>query len=111
VLGLSYAAVPMYRIYCQYTGMGGKAVLNEKINQKVANMQKVPERKIRIMFDASTSARLAWDFKPTQDWIVCSPGETVLAFYTATNQLDRPVNGNCRIDLIANLKNTLYHSI
>lgn len=93
VLGLSYAAVPLYRIYCQKTGKGGQAVLEDDINEKVAALQKVPDRRLRIRFEAEKSARLAWDFKPSQTVITCSPGETVLAFYTARNHLDRPVNG------------------
>lgn len=84
----------MYRIYCQKTGTSLQAVSKvDELNQKVADMKKVEKRKIRVLFDAETSARLAWNFKPTQHSLVCSPGETVLAFYTAKNVLDRPVNG------------------
>ncbi|KAI2811604.1 Cytochrome c oxidase assembly protein cox11, mitochondrial [Blomia tropicalis] len=93
VLGLSYAAVPLYRIYCQKTGKGGQAVLENDINEKVASLQKVTDRKLTIRFEAERSSRLAWDFKPSQLTVKCSPGETILAFYTAKNQLDRPVNG------------------
>jgi len=93
VLGASYAAVPLYRIYCQTTKSSGHAVIDNDINEKVANMKKVADRKIKVTFEADTSSRLAWDFKPSQHTISCSLGETVLAFYTATNQLDRPVNG------------------
>ena len=36
---------------------------------------------------------LPWEFKPSQDRIVIYPGETALAFYTATNKTDRPIVG------------------
>src|SRR6218665_3992025 len=90
---MSYAAVPLYRIYCQKTKTGGQAVVDDDINQKVASMKKVKDRTITVRFDAERSSRLAWDFRPSQTEINCSPGETVLAFYTAKNQLDHPVNG------------------
>ncbi|KAH9412572.1 Cytochrome c oxidase assembly protein cox11, mitochondrial [Dermatophagoides pteronyssinus] len=94
VLGLSYAAVPLYRIYCQKTGTGLQAVAKvDEINEKVANMKKITDRKIRVKFEAEKSSRLAWNFQPSQPSVVCSPGETILAFYTAKNELDRPVNG------------------
>lgn len=94
VLGLSYAAVPLYRIYCQKTGTGLQAVAKvDEMNKKVANMKKEPNRKIRVIFEAEKSSRLAWNFRPSQSSVVCSPGETILAFYTARNELDRPVNG------------------
>ena len=85
--------MPLYRIYCQKTKTGGQAVVEDDINERVASMKRVDDRKIIIRFDAESSSRLAWDFKPTQKEITVVPGETVLAFYTAKNQLDRPVNG------------------
>lgn len=65
----------------------------DDINEKVAAMKKVENRKVRVLFEADKSSRLAWNFKPSQTSVTCSPGETVLAFYTAKNVLDRPVNG------------------
>ena len=56
-------------------------------------MKKITDRKIRVKFEAEKSSRLAWNFRPSQPSVVCSPGETILAFYTAKNELDRPVNG------------------
>ena len=65
----------------------------DDINEKVASLKKVKDRKVRVIFEADKSSRLAWNFKPSQANVTCSPGETVLAFYTAKNQLDLPVNG------------------
>lgn len=92
-LAASYAAVPLYRIYCQSTGKGGKAILDTESDEKVASMKPVKDRKITVRFEADTSSRIAWDFKPTVSEIVVSPGETALAFYTATNPTSRPVTG------------------
>jgi maltooligosyltrehalose synthase len=93
VLGLTYAAVPLYRIYCQSTGKGGKPFIDEKAIQKIVKMVKNEERLITVTFSAETTSQMAWNFKPTQHEIRCSPGETVLAFFTAKNPLDVAVNG------------------
>ena len=92
-LAASYAAVPLYRIYCQSTGKGGKAVVDTESGQKVASMRTIKDRKVKVRFEADTSSQIAWDFKPTVKEIVVSPGETALAFYTATNPTTRPVTG------------------
>ncbi|CAG2168149.1 unnamed protein product [Oppiella nova] len=93
VLGGTYAAVPLYRIYCQSTGKGGKAFVDEKKNRKIMDMTAKEERLIRVTFSAETTSQMAWNFRPTQPEIRCFPGETVLAFFTARNPLDRPVDG------------------
>jgi cytochrome c oxidase assembly protein subunit 11 len=90
---MTYAAVPLYRIYCQSTGKGGKPFIDEKAIQKIVKMVKNKERIITVTFSAETTSQMAWDFKPTQHEIRCSPGETVLAFFTAKNPLDVAVNG------------------
>lgn len=92
-LAASYAAVPLYRIYCQSTGKGGKAIVDTESSEKVSCMKPVKQRTITVRFEADTSSRIAWDFKPTVPEIVVSPGETALAFYTATNPTSRPITG------------------
>lgn len=56
-------------------------------------MKKIPERVLKITFNADRSASMLWNFKPQQHEIKVVPGETALAFYTAKNPTDRPVIG------------------
>ena len=93
VLGGTYASVPLYRIYCQTTGKGGKPFIDEKASEKIVNMKKAEDRLITVSFSAETTSQMSWNFKPTQPEIKCFPGETVLAFFTAKNPLDKPVDG------------------
>ncbi|OQR67652.1 cytochrome c oxidase assembly protein COX11 [Tropilaelaps mercedesae] len=96
VSGLSYAAVPLYRVFCQSTGLGGQATLlgiNEDSGEKVASMSVVPHREITVYFQADTSSGMRWNFKPQQNSVKVRPGETVLAFYSARNPHDKPVDG------------------
>lgn len=92
VAGLSYAAVPLYRIYCQTTGKGGQAMVEEN-DKKIEQMSKIMERVVTVRFNADTISSLHWNFKPQQNYIKVVPGETALAFYTAKNPMNEPVIG------------------
>ncbi|XP_053996459.1 cytochrome c oxidase assembly protein COX11, mitochondrial [Hylaeus anthracinus] len=92
VLGLSYAAVPLYRIFCQAYSFGGTVSVGHDAD-KVSTMQPIKDRVIKVAFNADTAATMQWNFKPQQNHIKVLPGETALAFYTAKNPLDVPITG------------------
>ncbi|MEQ2177830.1 hypothetical protein GOODEAATRI_007636, partial [Goodea atripinnis] len=74
MIGLSYAAVPLYRLYCQATGLGGTAVAGHDTDQ-VETMKPVKERVIKVTFNADTHASIQWNFRPQQTEIyVRDPG-------------------------------------
>ncbi|CAN8003272.1 unnamed protein product [Ixodes hexagonus] len=97
--GLSYAAVPLYRLFCQSTGRGGRAFADES-TEKIEKMQKVGHRLIRINFAADTGSGMRWNFKPRQSDVKVAPGETVLAFYTAKNPGDQPIDGIATYNIV-----------
>ncbi|XP_015227292.1 PREDICTED: cytochrome c oxidase assembly protein COX11, mitochondrial [Cyprinodon variegatus] len=92
MIGLSYAAVPLYRLYCQAAGLGGTAVAGHDTDQ-VETMTPVKERVIKVTFNADTHASIQWNFRPQQTEIYVVPGETALAFYRAKNPTDKPIIG------------------
>ncbi|XP_050620716.1 cytochrome c oxidase assembly protein COX11, mitochondrial isoform X3 [Macaca thibetana thibetana] len=92
MLGASYAAVPLYRLYCQTTGLGGSAVAGHASDQ-IENMVPVKDRILKISFNADVHASLQWNFRPQQTEIYVVPGETALAFYRAKNPTDKPIIG------------------
>ncbi|KAF9959420.1 Cytochrome c oxidase assembly protein cox11, mitochondrial [Mortierella alpina] len=92
-LGLSYAAVPLYRMFCAATGLGGAPMVGET---KFAPERLVPQdnhRRIKVKFNADTSTSLQWSFQPQQRQVHVLPGETALAFYTAKNKSSEDVIG------------------
>ncbi|XP_071451093.1 cytochrome c oxidase assembly protein ctaG [Hetaerina americana] len=91
-VGFTYAAVPLYRMFCQASSYGGTTAVGHDAD-KVEKMSKVKDRSIRVVFNADTAASMRWNFKPQQDAIRVSPGETALAFYTARNPTDSAVIG------------------
>lgn len=91
-VGLSYAAVPLYRMFCQLTGYGGTAS-REEGQAGFLKTAKNPSRPIRIRFNADVSATLPWSFEPMQNDVTVEPGATMLAFFRARNNSDEAVIG------------------
>jgi len=92
VVGLSYSAVPLYRMFCQAYSYGGTVSAGHDAS-KVTTMSPVKSRAIKIKFNADTATSMQWNFKPQQTEITVIPGETALAFYTATNPTDQQIIG------------------
>jgi cytochrome c oxidase assembly protein subunit 11 len=88
MLGAAYAAVPLYRMFCQVTGFGGTTQRAE------AAPGKVLDRTIAVRFDANTSGALDWSFHPEQTTVTVKLGEQTMAFYRATNNSSGTLTGS-----------------
>jgi len=93
MVGMSYAAVPIYRAFCQVTGWGGTTQRSE------GPASVTLAREITIRFDATTDPNLPWRFRPEQVSQTLHVGETGLAFYEAANKADRPVTGRATFNV------------
>lgn len=91
-LGVSYAAVPLYKLFCQVTGFGGttKRATSESIEKVTPREGANP---ILITFDGGVNSSMPWSFRPQQRDLIVVPGESALAFYTAKNLSDKPITG------------------
>ena len=85
--GVSFAAVPLYRMFCQWTGYDGTPRLDG------ARAPGGTGASIEVRFDANTSPGLPWRFTPDRGTVTIPLGENELASYTGRNQADRPVTG------------------
>ncbi|MEM8699416.1 MAG: cytochrome c oxidase assembly protein [Pseudomonadota bacterium] len=93
MVGMAFAAVPLYDLFCRVTGYGGTT-------QEVATgSETVLDRTITVRFDASTMSGMPWRFKPVQREAELKIGETGLAFYEAHNPTDRPVTGTASFNV------------
>lgn len=79
MLGLAFASVPLYRLFCQVTGFGGATVRAE------AAPAAVSDKTITIRFDSNMSSELGWRFHPEQTVMKVKLGEQSMAFYRAEN--------------------------
>jgi hypothetical protein len=90
---VSYAAVPLYKIFCSMTGFGGTT---QRPDEKKSSLVKpVPGGKvIKVLFSSNVHSTMCWDFVPTQREVKVVPGETALAFYTVSNPSNKAITGN-----------------
>lgn len=93
MVGASFAAVPLYRAFCQITGFDGTTQRADKPADAVL------ARQITVRFDATVGEGLPWTFKPAQVDETLHVGETGLAFYHAVNLTDRPVTGRATFNV------------
>jgi len=87
MIGLAYASVPLYDLFCRVTGFGGTPGVARAPPGVVA------DRDITVRFDSSVNPNLAWRFAPAQGPITVKVGETALAFYRAESMADGPTEG------------------
>jgi cytochrome c oxidase assembly protein subunit 11 len=99
MLGITYASVPLYKMFCEATGFDGivrKAGDEEAVAANVRELSQRMDKShplIRIHFSSTPSSLLPWTFEPEQRDIYIQPGETALAFYRAKNESNRPIIG------------------
>ncbi|MEY3196674.1 MAG: hypothetical protein RLZZ59_40 [Pseudomonadota bacterium] len=84
---LSFAAVPIYNLFCKVTGFGGTT-------QRVyVNSSIIGTKKITVHFDSNVAPDLKWRFIPMQRSVDMIPGENVLVFYYSKNLSNEDIVG------------------
>ena len=89
MVGLSFASVPLYDLFCRTTGFGGTPVIKKNVNESKLS----EELTIKVLFNADTAQGLEWNFSPVQREMIVKLGETTLAFYEAKNYSENTVTG------------------
>ncbi|KAF5382017.1 hypothetical protein D9615_004448 [Tricholomella constricta] len=92
-VGASYAAVPLYRMFCAATGFAGTPKVGTGRFEPERLVPVEDARRIKVHFNADRSEQLPWKFTPQQKFVSVLPGETSLAFYTAKNDSSRDIIG------------------
>ena len=83
MIGLAYASVPLYELFCRVTGYGGTTQVAELAPIEVL------DQKITVRFDSNTGSGLGWDFAPGERQVEIKIGEVTQVAYQARNW--RPV--------------------
>ncbi len=87
MLGLAYAAVPLYQAFCKATGFAGTPLVAQEGERPVI------ARTVEVRFDTNTDANLPWRFEPEQRSVKVHLGEEKMVFFRATNRSQRPIVG------------------
>ena len=105
MVGLSFASVPLYRVFCQVTGYGGVPQRAEKAPGEVL------DRTVTIRFDGNVDRSLPWTFAPVQQTMDVKIGETALAFFKASNNSSVPVSGRAIFNVSPELAGRYFTKI
>ena len=81
MVGLAYASVPLYKLFCQVTGFGGTTQVATEAPQTVI----ASAEPVTVRFDANVNPKLNWAFTPVTAPAELNPGEQVTAYYRVTN--------------------------
>ncbi|PLK26582.1 cytochrome c oxidase assembly protein [Novosphingobium sp. TH158] len=90
MLGLGWASVPLYRLFCQVTGFGGTA---QRVSEAEARKIEALNTTISVRFDGNVDKGLPWQFGPEQITQTVRLGARNMAIYTAKNTSSVPITG------------------
>lgn len=90
--GLAWASVPLYRIFCQATGVGGAV-------GRAAQAPGAVKGRIQVAFDTNVAPGLKWSFRPENQSEMIDIGARDMAFFLATNNSDKPITGTASYNI------------
>jgi len=113
MLGMGYAAVPLYRLFCQVTGFGGTTQRATEAEAATAAelARSAGGRTISIRFDSSVERGMPWDFKPLQVTDTVSVGQRDMAIFTARNNSPFPVTGTATFNVTPEQTGAYFNKI
>ncbi len=104
MLALSFASVPLYRLFCQATGFGGRA------EQSTALLSdEVIARKVTVRFNTDVDGRLPWAFHPNDRDVTLHIGADGFTSFTAINESRVPVIGTAVFNVIPEKAGKYFH--
>ena len=108
MLGMGFAAVPLYRIFCQVTGFGGTTM---RVSEAKAAAVKVVAGHISVRFDANVDRGMGWRFQPQQVTQDMRIGQRKQAFYIAENTSRDPITGVASFNVEPELAGKYFNKI
>jgi cytochrome c oxidase assembly protein subunit 11 len=105
MLGLAYAGVPLYEMFCKATGYGGTTQV------ATTGPGRVLARTVTVRFDTSRDGNLPWKFEPVQREVKVRLGEEKLVFFRATNLSQRPIVGTATYNVTPDIAGPWFNKI
>jgi len=96
MLGLGYASVPLYRLFCQVTGFAGTT---QRVTEEEAATVSATTHTMSIRFDANVERGMPWEFRPEHVTDTVSLGVRDMAIFIARNDSDEPITGTATFNV------------
>ncbi len=110
MLGMGYAAVPLYELFCQVTGFGGTTQV-ATLSDADRAAKKAAGRMMSIRFDGSTARDVPWEFRPAQATDEVQVGVRDIATYVAKNNSGVPITGTATFNVEPSQAGKYFHKI
>jgi cytochrome c oxidase assembly protein subunit 11 len=105
MVGVSFAAVPLYDWFCRVTGFGGTPMIGQQAPATPG------EFVVTVRFNANTQPQLPWRFEPAQPAVQLRVGEEGMGFYRARNLSDRPATGISTYNVTPEVVGKYFHKV
>jgi cytochrome c oxidase assembly protein subunit 11 len=105
MIGLAYASVPLYSLFCQVTGFGGTTQRAETAPDKPI------DRVMTVRFDANVAGSLPWVFEPVQRSLEVKVGVENFAHYRATNTSSEELTGTAVFNVTPDIAGAYFNKI
>ncbi|MEZ5816397.1 MAG: cytochrome c oxidase assembly protein [Hyphomicrobiaceae bacterium] len=105
MIGLAYASVPLYSLFCRVTGYAGTT------QRATAPSHEVLDRKMTIRFDANVAPGLDWEFVPEITSTEVRIGENTLAFFRATNRSGVAQTGTATFNVTPEQSGSFFNKV
>jgi cytochrome c oxidase assembly protein subunit 11 len=113
MLGLGFAAVPLYRLFCQVTGYAGTTQRATEAEAADASRfaGSAGGKTISIRFDSQVERGMPWTFKPLQVTHTIAIGERDMALFLAENNSDHPITGAATFNVVPEQTGAYFNKI
>jgi cytochrome c oxidase assembly protein subunit 11 len=91
MFGFGFLLVPIYDVFCDITGLGGRTSNEAAVSVAIAPDE---SRSVRVEFVASVNADGPWEFRPAVASMTVHPGQMYTTTYWARNLRDMDVIGH-----------------
>lgn len=105
MLGAAYAAVPLYRLFCQATGYGGTTQRAQRAPDAIS------DRQISVRLNGNVASGLPWTFSPERNTLDVRFGETMLATFNAVNTSERATKGTATFNVVPEIAGQYFSKI
>ncbi|MCB1532788.1 MAG: cytochrome c oxidase assembly protein [Alphaproteobacteria bacterium] len=105
MVGLSFASVPLYTMFCKVTGYGGTTQVSDALPDNVV------DRTVTVKFNAETARGMPWDFTPDMREIKVRLGERGLTSFSARNKRPTPTTGTAIYNVTPLKAGKYFHKI
>lgn len=105
MVGVAYAAVPLYELFCRVTGFGGTTQVADVAPEAVS------DRTIKVRFDGNVAAGLGWDLDPLVNEVEVPIGQVTEIFYRADNLTDENTYGTATFNVSPPQAGIYFHKM